>query len=102
MHDALQISIAPAFPADTAEVVSRLATAFGQDPITGYLMRTGAGYRDRVSQFFSILMRARLALNMPVLVARNGAGISGAAMGYSTLRPEWPADLTEEWNRFEN
>jgi len=95
------MKISPASPSDLGEAVSCLATAFGQDPITGYLLQTGTGYRERVSQFFSILMRARLALQMPVFVARNGAGIRGASMGYSTSRPEWPSDLTEEWDRFE-
>jgi len=90
-----------ASPSDLNEAVSCLATAFGQDPITGYLLQTGSGYRDRVSQFFSILMRARLALDMPVFVARGSADITGAAMGYSTARPEWPNDLNEDWERFE-
>ena len=46
-------------------------------------------------------MRARLALAMPVLVARESGRIVGAAMGYSTASHEWPADITEEWARFE-
>lgn len=96
------MNITPALRPDHDEAVSRLATAFGKDPITGYLLKTGPGYHERVSTFFSILIRARLALGMPVFVARNGGGgISGAVMGYTTARPEWPADLTEEWDRFE-
>ena len=95
------MKITPASPSDLDEAVSCLATAFGQDPITGYLLQTGSGYRERVSQFFSILMRARLALRMPVFVARNGAGISGASMGYATVHSEWPTALNEEWDRFE-
>ena len=46
-------------------------------------------------------MRARIALKMPVFVARGTAGIHGAAMGYSNVRPEWPRGLTEDWDRFE-
>lgn len=95
------MKITPASPSDLDEAVSCLATAFGQDPITGYLLQTGSGYRERVSQFFSILMRARLALRMPVFVARNGSGISGASMGYATVHSEWPTALNEEWDRFE-
>ena len=95
------MKITPASPSDLDEAVSCLATAFGQDPITGYLLQTGSGYRERVSRFFSILMRARLALEMPVFVARSGASVSGASMGYTTARPEWPSGLTEEWHRFE-
>src|SRR6188472_903407 len=46
-------------------------------------------------------MRARLALEMPVVVARGTSGVHGAAMGYATAHPAWPKDLTEEWDRFE-
>jgi ribosomal protein S18 acetylase RimI-like enzyme len=47
-------------------------------------------------------MRARIALGMPVVVARDTSGIHGAAMGYATARPAWPSDLSEEWDRFES
>ena len=90
-----------AAPSDLDEAIDRLATAFAHDPITGFLLRTGSGYRERVTQFFSMLMRARIALNMPVLVARDIAGIRGAAMGYTTESPAWPTDIAEEWDRFE-
>ena len=95
------MKITPAIPSDLDETIGCLATAFAQDPITGFLLQTGPGYRERVAQFFSLLMRARLALKMPVLVARGTAGIQGAAMGYATVCPEWPTGLTEEWDRFE-
>jgi len=54
-----------------------------------------------VAQFFSLLMRARMSLGMPVLVARDAVGIRGAAMGYSTATPSWPPALAQEWDRFE-
>jgi GNAT superfamily N-acetyltransferase len=86
---------------DVEEAVDCLAGAFAQDPITGFLLQSGPAYRERLTQFFSLLMRARIALTMPVLVARGPAGIQGAAMGYATAHPAWPKDLTEEWDRFE-
>lgn len=94
-------TITGASASDLGDAVACLATAFARDGITGYLLETGPGYRDRVSQFFSLLMRARIALGMPVFLARGNAGICGASMGYSTVHPEWPRDLTEEWDRFE-
>ena len=94
--------VTAASPSDIYEAVGCLATAFAQDPITGFLLQTGQGYRERVTQFFSLLMRARIELSMPVFVARGAQGIGGATMGYSTARPEWSAGLTEEWVRFEN
>ena len=81
------MKVTKAAPSDLDEAIDRLATAFAHDPITGFLLQTGPGYRERVTQFFSMLMRARIALNMPVLVARDTAGIHGAAMGYTTVSP---------------
>jgi ribosomal protein S18 acetylase RimI-like enzyme len=82
------------------ETVGCLVTAFAQDPITGFLLQPGPGYQERLTQFFSLLMRARIALQMPVVVARDTSGIHGAAMGYATTHPAWPEELTEEWDRF--
>src|SRR4029078_6604074 len=87
--------------ADLDEAVGCLASAFAQDPITGFLLQTSQGYRERVTHFFSLLMRARIWLKMPVLVSRGSDGIDGARMGYSTVRSEWPVALAEEWVRFE-
>lgn len=94
--------IAPAVPADLDEAVACLATAFAHDPITGFLLQTGAGYGGRVTQFFRLLMRARLALGMPVLAARDATGLRGAAMGYTTEHPAWPQDVALDWDRFEH
>jgi len=93
--------ITAAAPSDIEPAVGCLAAAFADDPITGFLLQTGPHYRERVTQFFTLLMRARIALNMPVLVARGAAGIHGAAMGYTTARPQWPKTLAQEWSRFE-
>ena len=95
------MKITAASLSDVDETVGCLATAFAQDPITGFLLQRSPGYRERVTHFFSLLMRARIELKMPVFVARAAHGISGATMGYSTLRSEWPVALTEEWVRFE-
>jgi ribosomal protein S18 acetylase RimI-like enzyme len=38
---------------------------------------------------------------MPVLVARDNAGVRGAAMGYSTAHAEWPRAIMDEWDSFE-
>ena len=95
------MQVTAATSSDLEQAVGCLATAFAQDPITGFLLTTGPGYLERVAQFFSLLMRARMALNMPVLVARDTASICGAAMGNTTLPPSWPADLEEEWSNLE-
>lgn len=93
--------ITAAVPSDLEETLNCWAAAFAEDPLTGYLLEAGPDYRARLTQFFSLLMRARLALKMPVLMIRDATGVHGAAMGYSTEPPAWPNDLAEEWDRFE-
>lgn len=95
------MQITPATSSDLQQTVDCLATAFAHDPIIGFLLQIGPGNRGRVALFFSLLMRARTALNMPVLVARDTAGICGAAMGNTTVPPPWPSDLEEEWSSLE-
>jgi len=95
------MEIATANLTDLGEAVDCLAGAFAEDPITGFLLQPGPTYSKRVTQFFSLLMRARLALDMPVIVARGATNIQGAAMGYATVHPAWPRDLSEEWDYFE-
>jgi GNAT superfamily N-acetyltransferase len=95
------MQITDATPSDIEQAVSCLAAAFANDPITGFLLEAGPGYPERVTHFFSLLMRARVELSMPVLVARDAATIHAAAMGYTTARPTWPRALTDDWDHFE-
>lgn len=96
------ITVIEAVPSDLQEAVHCLTAAFAQDPITGFVLHTSDGYTVRLMQFFSLLMRARIALQMPVLVAKDSTGTRGAVMGYDTHHPVWPADIAAEWERFEN
>ncbi|WP_457419783.1 GNAT family N-acetyltransferase [Roseateles sp. P5_E7] len=95
------MQITAAAPSDIERAVGCLAAAFAEDPITGFLLETGPNYRARLTQFFSLLMGARIALGMPVLLARDTAGIRGAAMGYTTAPPPWPTSFADDWDRFE-
>ena len=96
------MNITAASLSELDESVGCLVTAFAQDPITGFLLQPGPGYQERLAQFFSLLMRARITLEMPVVLARGTSGVHGAAMGYATEHPAWPKDLTQEWDRFES
>ena len=54
----------------TASAAQWLTTAFLLTmavviPITGFLLQDGPAYQERFTPFFSLLMRARLALGMP-------------------------------------
>lgn len=95
------MNIRPAVAADITPALDCLVQSFADDPITGFLLQAGPGYPERLRHFFSLLMRARIALGMPVRVADGDAGIAGAAMGYATVRPAWPSELAAEWDRFE-
>lgn len=95
------LHITAATSSDTQRAVACLVTAFAQDPITGFLLQTGPDYQERVAQFFSLLMSALVALNMPVLVAPDTVSICGAAMGNTTESPPWSAVHEEEWKMLE-
>ena len=47
-------------------------------------------------------MRARIAMSMPVLLAREGDRLLGGAMGYTTEQPDWPAAYQQEWDALEH
>jgi ribosomal protein S18 acetylase RimI-like enzyme len=47
-----------------------------------------------------MLLRARIALEMPAHVLQHGDDVLGAVMGYDISRPAWPAPLAEEWRQF--
>jgi ribosomal protein S18 acetylase RimI-like enzyme len=87
---------------DVEAAVTALAEAFAPDPLMAYLFGDDPrGVRPRTSAFFSMLLRARLALGMPAFVLDRDGEVLGAAMGYDTSRPAWPAALAEEWRSFE-
>lgn len=60
-----------------------------------------SGVRSGIEGFFSMLLRARLALGMPAYVLEHDGEVLGAAMGNDTTRPQWPAPLAAEWRQFE-
>lgn len=96
-------TIRSAAPGDVDAIVAALGEAFAQDPLMAYLFGDSpTGILASTQAFFSILLRARLALEMPaIVVVVQGDELLGAAMGYDTSRPAWPATLAEEWRRFE-
>jgi GNAT superfamily N-acetyltransferase len=87
---------------DIDGAISVLGDAFAQDPLMLYLFHESPhGARAGAMGFFSILLRARIALDMPAYVLEQGDEILGAVMGYDASRPEWPAPLAEELRRYE-
>lgn len=95
------MQIAVAQPQDIDQAVDCLVSAFASDPITRFLLQAGQDYPSRLRLFFSLLMRARIALGMPVLLSNDASAIRGAAMGYTTARPEWPPAISDGWAELE-
>ena len=93
--------IAAAVAAGIEPTVACLARAFAHDAITGCLLQAGDGYAQRLTRFFTLLMRARVALGMPVLVGRVGAEPSAGAMGHDSTRPAWPDAIAQDRGRSE-
>lgn len=87
---------------DVEAAVAVLGDAFAEDPLMLYMFaQNPAGVRAGTMGFFSILLRARIALDMPALVLRQDGKVLGAAMGYDTSRPTWPEALTEEFRQYQ-
>lgn len=87
---------------DVAAACNSLAQAFRDDPQMRYFFGDHAlGVLEANRAFFSLLMRARIALGMPVWIARDHQGPVGAVMGYDPDPPDWPEGLEKEWAVFE-
>jgi GNAT superfamily N-acetyltransferase len=96
-------ALEPATEADVEAACACSAAAFAQDALMHFFFAPAPmGVRAASERFFSILMRARLALGMPALVAREDGSVVGLAMGYGTAAGEWREDHTREWSEFES
>jgi GNAT superfamily N-acetyltransferase len=94
--------IGPATASDIPSATACMAAAFAADPLLTAFFTDNPMGRDAASaRFFGLLLEARIALGMPVLVARAEGGILGVAMGYDTTRPDWPAELQRRWQDLE-
>lgn len=94
--------IVPAEPTDVQETASCLVSAFAADPLISYFFSTALDRRDEGAiEFFSLLLRARIELGMPIRIAKQDGRVLGAVMGYDTSRPAWPAALDRAWEAME-
>jgi ribosomal protein S18 acetylase RimI-like enzyme len=94
--------IVPAAAAEADAAARCFVQAFARDPLIDYFFGDSAAGRDASAErFFALLLRARIALGMPALLMRREARIVGGAMGYSTVRPDWPQALQREWDALE-
>lgn len=84
---------------DVEPVVDALVSAFGGDPLMGFLFGKDWERQPHVGEFFRILLDVRVALAMPAICAEDDGTILGAAMGYDVSRPAWHATHTEKWAR---
>jgi GNAT superfamily N-acetyltransferase len=87
-------------PTDLDAAINCMVVAFRKDALLRTFFADSAMGRDAASgTFFGLLLEARLALGMPVLLAHEGADLIGVAMGYDTAPPVWPEGITARWDR---
>ncbi|MGX5843325.1 GNAT family N-acetyltransferase [Mesorhizobium sp. ArgA1] len=83
---------------DVTSAADCLAAAFADDPQMAFFFSGDPAQRQGlVTEFFSILMAARLALGMPVLLLKSEGRVLGAVMGYDVRRPGWLPAHQERW-----
>lgn len=96
------LTIKPATTADAPRTIATLVQAFERDPLMLYLFaHHPRGIPAGIETFFSILLRARIALDSPAEVLVEDGEIRGATMGNHTAPPAWPPALNKEWAAFE-
>lgn len=92
----------PATTADAPTTIATLVQAFAHDPLMLYLFaRHPRGIPAGIETFFSILLRARIALGAPADVLLQDGVVRGAVMGNHTSPPAWPAEINREWLNFQ-
>ena len=93
--------VVSAEPADIPAAVDCVVAAFVDDPLMAYFFPGTVDERSRhCRQFMSLLLRVRLALQMPAMALKNETQTLGLAMGYGTVRHDWPSSLQQEWDMF--
>lgn len=81
---------------DVPGAIDTLVDAFADYTMMIYMFQGDTvSRRPLVHEFMSILMQARLALGMPVLVLKHDGAVLGVVMGYNTERHQWPSDLQQ-------
>jgi ribosomal protein S18 acetylase RimI-like enzyme len=95
------ICVRDAGPEDVAYAVRCIARAFAADPLMQVFFPGSVAVRDAsVARFSELLLRARLAIGAPCLVATGAGRIGGIAMGYAPHHSTWPDDVQTEWDSF--
>jgi len=97
-----RVAMLAATEADVPATAQCAAAAFAADPLMHFFFGgSPMGVPAASARFFELLMRARLALGMPALVARRNNAIVGVAMGYDAAPPDWPREHARAWEAFE-
>lgn len=87
---------------DVPAAAACFAEAFRDDPLINHFFADHPAGWGAAATFFRLLMQARLALDMPVIVERDGERVLGGAMGYDTRELEWPEALSAQWTALES
>lgn len=96
------LDVRPAQNQDIAPAVAATVAAFATDPLMAYFFGPDPEtIRTASTEFFTLLLTARLELGMPAYVLLDGKDIGGLVMGYDTTRPAWPPALATRWQQLE-
>ena len=95
------MSIEVARDEHVAAATACFAAAFRDDPLINHFFADHSRGWAAAETFFRLLMQARLALGMPVLMALDGGKVAGGAMGYDTREVDWPPQIAAQWEALE-
>jgi GNAT superfamily N-acetyltransferase len=95
------MQVRPAAASDVPSAAACIARAFMAEPVMAALFPgTPRTRRSAIARYSELLLRARLALGAPALVASDGGRLAGVVMGYGPRRPDWPPAIAAEWRAF--
>jgi GNAT superfamily N-acetyltransferase len=101
LSDRPDIQIHDAGPDNVAEAAPCVARAFATDPLMQvFFPGPVADRRASVTRSMGLLIRARLAIGAPCLVATRAGRIGGVTMGYAPDHADWPHDVRADWDSF--
>ncbi len=96
------LDVRPAQIRDIVPAVAVTVAAFAADPLMAYFFGPDPGtIRTASTEFFTLLLTARIELGVPASVLLDDTDVAGLVMGYDTTRPDWPPALTARWQQLE-
>lgn len=96
------MKIVPATASDVRAIANCFAESFEGEPVNSYVF--GKAETSKAQLLFDmsdLMVRAKLELAMPVLVAKNKGAIVGALAGDDASGRDWLPEYEAKWDQFE-